>query len=500
LSADQGFAQAQLNYGFLLYHGDGILMNKSLAAHYFQLSADQGDAQAQFNYGFLLYHGDGILMNKSLAAHYYKLSADQGDAQAQLNYGFLLYHGDGILMNKSLAAHYYKLSADQGSIQGQIEYAEWILHGDGVHAIVARRESESYFRMGVAQGDWRAQMRLGIGLLSGLFGRFDFIEARKLFEFASRSEHSLTQFAILLRDSLSLSDGDITNATDYLSTGNIFSILRSSFDESIPLIRILNSDLYNWDESENAIFEAWQDIARFSIEYLLDLSQSESIQTSPDVQSDDLNQRPVLNSLPTDLLSCNSILEIIPVIFKMYSIESSLYKNVNHFLHCFPIRIIDKFMKEVGGILRYIYLLQSSIEYCSHMKPLISNMIVYRGIEQQGKHLVPLYESMIGEVIVWPGFTSTSADRDFVISRFIKGPDSLLFEIKLHPGDIAVKIHEYSAYQEESEILIAASSGFKVKSVDWIDISGMKIAQIRLSYFISWYNFNIDDPPAPILV
>jgi hypothetical protein len=45
------------------------------------------------------------------------------------------------------------------------------------------------------------------------------------------------------------------------------------------------------------------------------------------------------------------------------------------------------------------------------MKPLESNLTVYCGIEQHGKHPVPLYESMIGEVIVWQGFTSTSLEK-----------------------------------------------------------------------------------------
>jgi hypothetical protein len=173
---------------------------------------------------------------------------------------------------------------------------------------------------------------------------------------------------------------------------------------------------------------------------------------------------------------------------------------VNHFLRCFPIQVIDKLMKELGGILRYIYLLQSSIEYCSHIKPLPSEMTVYRGIQQGGKILLPLYESLIGEVIVWPSFTSTSINRNFVISRFIKGEDSMLFEISLHPGDVAVAIDEHSDYARESEILIAASSGFTVDEVEWIEVRGWKIAQVRLSYCISWYDFNIDDPPAPILV
>jgi hypothetical protein len=271
-------------------------------------------------------------------------------------------------------------------------------------------------------------------------------------------------------------------------------------DESIPLMRILNSHLGDWNESANAIFEAWQNIARFSIEYLLDVSQSESIQTPPSVQSGSLDQSLVLGSLPMDLLSSNSILEMIPLIFQMYSVESSLYKNVNYFLRCFPIRLIDKFMKEVGGILRYIYLLQSSIECYSHKEPLSSNLCVYRGIPNRGKILMPLYESMIDEVIIWPGFTSTSLDRDKVIDDFINGEDSLLFEILLHPGDVAVRIDTFSVHPDEKEILIAASSGFSVEDVTWVDIKGLKIGNVRLSYCLSWYDFNIDDPPVPVLV
>jgi hypothetical protein len=261
-------------------------------------------------------------------------------------------------------------------------------------------------------------------------------------------------------------------------------------DESIPLIRILNPDLCGLQQSTNQVFEAWQETGRLCIGYLLDLSQSESIPTST----------PILHSLPTDLSSCNSIPEMIPLIFKMYSVECSLYKNVNHFLRCFPIKIAGKFMRELGGILHYIYLLQSSIDYCSDVHRLSSEMIVYRGIQQHGRMLAPLYESMIGEVIVVPGFTSPSTDRNLVIPRFITDEDSLLFEILLHPGDVAAAIHDCSEYTEESEILIAASSGFMVDEVEWIEIRGSKIAQVRLSYCISWDDFNIDDPPAQVLI
>jgi hypothetical protein len=336
--------------------------------------------------------------------------------------------------------------------------------------------------------------------LCGLFGRFDFSRAQRLFEQVSRSGGDSAQFAIVLCKSLSLSDCEIMNATDFSTNGSIFSILMSPVHETKPLIQLLNPNLCNGHQTAEDTFQAWRETASLSAGFLLDLSQSGSHPTSSPVPLNPSTQRPVLRSLPTDLSSCTSIPDMIPLIFRMYSIDSLLYKNVNHFLRCFPIRIISKFMKELGGILRYIYLLQSSIAQYSHIQLLSSNLTVYRGIQQHGRLLMPLYESMIGEVIVWAGFTSTSPDQDLVLSRFIKDDDSLLFSISLHPGDVAVGISDYSDYPEESEILIAASSGFMVEEVEWIEIRGTKIGQVRLSYCISWYDFNIDDRPAPILV
>jgi hypothetical protein len=276
--------------------------------------------------------------------------------------------------------------------------------------------------------------------------------------------------------------------SDFSATGSIFSFLRSSIDKSIPLIRILNPHLCDLSESSDQPFKAWKNLVPFAIDYLISSSQDASTPISA-------------RSLPTDLLSCDTISGMIPQIFKMYSIECSLYKNVNHFLRSFPVLLVGKFMKELSELLHYIYLLQSSIEYCSHNQPLSSDMIVYRGIRHHGRMLAPLYESMVGEVIIWPGFTSTSTNRDLVISKFITGEDSVLFEISLHPGDVATSIRDYSAHKNESEILIAATSGFTVNEVEEIVIdSQVRIPQVKLSYCMSWYDFDIDDPPAPVLV
>jgi hypothetical protein len=109
---------------------------------------------------------------------------------------------------------------------------------------------------------------------------------------------------------------------------------------------------------------------------------------------------------------------------------------------------------------------------------------------------------MLGDVIVWPGFTITSRDRDYVLETFIINEDCALFEIELHPGDIAVDIQRESDFQHEREILIPASTAFEVISVDDVDVlipacgvdseRTLRILVVRLSYSLHWFDFDLD--------
>jgi hypothetical protein len=186
----------------------------------------------------------------------------------------------------------------------------------------------------------------------------------------------------------------------------------------------------------------------------------------------------------------------------MYTIESPLYKHVNSFLRSFPVSKISEFVTELRGILSYIYLLQSSIEYLWHTEPFEKNVVVYRGITGNGD-FGSLYQTMIGDVVVWPGFASTSRDRDYVLKTFITNEDCVLFEIDVHRGDIAVNIQRQSQYEHEHEILIPASTAFKVISADDVDVlipargldppSVLHISVVRLSYFLHWCDFDLDN-------
>jgi hypothetical protein len=379
---------------------------------------------AHLVYAHCLLSGIGIEANMRRAA-------DQGFLSAQLRCATLFRQGLYIERNLLLSTDYLKAAADQGSTEAQIEFASFLVWGDGIPKDV--RESERYLRLAVDERNEKGQMRLGIYLMSGVFGRFDFDESRQLFSQASRSH----RFAVILRDSLSNFDCELKSPSDFSSNGNIFSILRSSIDESIPMIRLLNLNLNlnlcpNIENPVN-IVDVWQQFAGCCLEYLIDLSHSES---------------DILRSWPTDLLSVDSVTDMIPFIFRIYTVNwslydnknYSLYNNVNHFLRCFPIGMICKFMKELKGLLHYIYLLQSSIEYDSHIHPLSTEIVVYRGFKSGGSKLIPLYHSMIGEVIVWSSFTSTSMKQESVIENYIAVEDSILFEILLHRGDAAACI------------------------------------------------------------
>jgi hypothetical protein len=96
-----------------------------------------------------------------------------------------------------------------------------------------------------------------------------------------------------------------------------------------------------------------------------------------------------------------------------------------------------------------------------------------------------------------------------VLNHFVTDENSVLFKIKLHPGDVAARIEEYSDFRSEREVLIAASTGFKVLSLTYADLSvqpgsrdpiSLRIPVVRLSYFLHWCDFDLDQRPPPVLV
>jgi hypothetical protein len=130
---------------------------------------------------------------------------------------------------------------------------------------------------------------------------------------------------------------------------------------------------------------------------------------------------------------------------------------------------------------------------------------VYRGFRSKGTQLAPLYESMVGEMFVWCGFTSTSRKRERVIRNFVRSEEGILFDIIVHPRDVVASIGCYSQFAYEAEVVIAASSIFRVVEVE-INRKNSSLGKefavpmVTLSYCGSWFDFDIDEPPPTFLI
>ena len=116
--AEQGYAEAQVQLGFMYARGDGVPEDDAEALRWYRLAAEQGYANAQVTLGYVYARGEGVPEDDSEALRWYRLAAEQGDMTAQLRLGFMYATGeagDGGPEDDVLAYMWANLAAAQGS-------------------------------------------------------------------------------------------------------------------------------------------------------------------------------------------------------------------------------------------------------------------------------------------------------------------------------------------------------------------------------------------------
>ena len=83
--AEQGYAPAQVQLGYVYARGDGVPEDDAEAVRWYRLAAEQGYAIAQNNLGFMYREGRGVPEDDVLAYVWYNLAAAQGNETAQSN-------------------------------------------------------------------------------------------------------------------------------------------------------------------------------------------------------------------------------------------------------------------------------------------------------------------------------------------------------------------------------------------------------------------------------
>jgi len=108
---------ADLSAGYKAYRrGD-----YAAALRIFRQLADQGDAEAQLNFGVMYDKGLGVTEDYAAALKWYRKAANQGYAPAQTSLGFMYSIGQGVTLDLVQAHMWYNLSAAKGNkIAGEV--------------------------------------------------------------------------------------------------------------------------------------------------------------------------------------------------------------------------------------------------------------------------------------------------------------------------------------------------------------------------------------------
>ena len=122
--AEQGYAAAQTNLGFMYAEGQGVTQDHQEALKWYRLAAAQGFAGAQSNIGRVYLRGFGVTQDYQEALKWIMLAVDQGFAIAQTNLGSMYLNGLGVTQNDQEALKWYRLAADQGQLNA-IEYLKF---------------------------------------------------------------------------------------------------------------------------------------------------------------------------------------------------------------------------------------------------------------------------------------------------------------------------------------------------------------------------------------
>ena len=190
-AAEQGYAPAQRQLGFMYYSGTGVPKDYSMAARWYRKAADQGDHKAETWYekilkltgsgngagepgkgqdyaapehaeagsAFLMgenyYYGRGVPQNYSKAAEYYTKAARYGRPEAQFRLGCMYQWGQGVSENLSEAYRLCRSAAEHGYAPAQHQLGFMYHSGIGVKKDYSM--AAFWYRKAADQGDVKAE-------------------------------------------------------------------------------------------------------------------------------------------------------------------------------------------------------------------------------------------------------------------------------------------------------------------------------------------------------
>lgn len=121
LAAEQGYAAAERNVGYLYYRGKIVPQDDAQAFRWFRQAAEQGHALAQHDLGKMYERGHGTSRNQTEAANWYRKAAERMFTRAQHSLAYMYQAGSGVPKDRVEALKWFTIAATLGD-----DYSGWI--------------------------------------------------------------------------------------------------------------------------------------------------------------------------------------------------------------------------------------------------------------------------------------------------------------------------------------------------------------------------------------
>ncbi len=130
--AESGNPEAQNELGRRTGLGEGIEVDSTASAMWYEKAANQGMAMAQANLAYMYFNGEGVEKDLDKALEWNKKAAEQDNFTAQYMLGYMYITGSGVAKNGQEAEKWFLQAANRGHVRSQIALLRMYQDGDGI--------------------------------------------------------------------------------------------------------------------------------------------------------------------------------------------------------------------------------------------------------------------------------------------------------------------------------------------------------------------------------
>ena len=159
-AANEGYALAEYNIGYLYEKGLGVLQNDAEAVVWFTKAAGKNHVAACNSVGWHYKKGKGVTKDYIKALQYLEQATDLGNKYAPNHLGHMYDDGEGVPSDYAKAMYYFRLAAQRGNVES-VGNIGWLFDkGRGV----AKNEDSAvkYYTISAEAGEAFAQNNLGV--------------------------------------------------------------------------------------------------------------------------------------------------------------------------------------------------------------------------------------------------------------------------------------------------------------------------------------------------